>query len=253
MVALSLALVVTAAWVTSVDAYTILGTGTGALVGSDLTDVGNDGVEGSYAPPALAGFDAEFFASKEAAFGGGEFSFNVFDNLVGGGNDKSCCEASPIIIGARFGGTLATGSQLISLSRFTLTSSNDSPGRDPDVWSIEGSINTTTGLDGTWTPIYSSITSDWTARNQVIAYGAVDGDTFLTTAGFKAFRLNVTSVDDGDTSAFALGEMELFGTVFTPPVPEPSTFGMAIFALGCFGFVHWRRRRRYGSFRESIQ
>ena len=43
------------------------------------------------APPALGGFDAEFFASNEAAFGGGEFAFNVFDNNLGGGSDKWCC------------------------------------------------------------------------------------------------------------------------------------------------------------------
>ena len=35
------------------------------------------------------GFDVEFFSSDGPGFGGGEFADNVFDNSVGGGNNKS--------------------------------------------------------------------------------------------------------------------------------------------------------------------
>jgi len=74
----------------SAEGFAVLGTGNGALVGSDLTDLGNNGVEGSYAPPNLAGFDAEFFASDEPNFNppNNEGAFNVFDNLTGGGQNK---------------------------------------------------------------------------------------------------------------------------------------------------------------------
>ncbi|MGQ9591175.1 MAG: hypothetical protein ACUVYA_12895 [Planctomycetota bacterium] len=53
------------------DAVEVRGTGAGALLGGDLTDLGNDGVETAYAPPAsYGGFDAEFFSSDEPGFEG---------------------------------------------------------------------------------------------------------------------------------------------------------------------------------------
>jgi hypothetical protein len=55
--------------------------GTESLLGNDLTDLGDDGDETAYSPPDLAGFDADFFSSDEPGFGGGEFAFNVFDNV----------------------------------------------------------------------------------------------------------------------------------------------------------------------------
>ena len=69
-----------------VQAEEVLGTGTAALLGGDLTDPENDG-----APDADEGYNAIFSANEEPGFGGGEFSFNVFDNLLGGGNAKWCC------------------------------------------------------------------------------------------------------------------------------------------------------------------
>ncbi len=68
-----------------VQAEEILGVGTDSLIGGDLTDPEDDG-----APDADEGYNATFTANDEPGFGGGEFSFNVFDNLLGGGNAKWC-------------------------------------------------------------------------------------------------------------------------------------------------------------------
>lgn len=69
---------------------TVLGTGSAALLGRDLTDVDDVHNEGAYSPPGnFGGFDARFFSSDEPSFGGGESAFNVFDNAVGGGNDAA--------------------------------------------------------------------------------------------------------------------------------------------------------------------
>ena len=108
------------------------------LLGSDLTDIDDDGLEDLYFPPDdLGGFDGEFFSSDEPGFGGGEFAFNVFDNVVGGGNDKWCCGTTfPQIVGVDF--TNSTGEEYL-LTHFTVSSANDTPGRDPRVWRIEGS------------------------------------------------------------------------------------------------------------------
>lgn len=203
------------------NAATILGTGTASLLGGDLTDPEDDG------DGAGNNYNATFFASKEPGFGGGEFSFNVFNNQVGGGNAKMCCEGAPIVIGAIF-----TDQYL--LTHFTMTSSNDSPLRDPNTWSIQGSNDTTTGLDGTWSDIFvdNTVGTLWTARNQVIRYDGAGSD-FATPSAHSSFRLNFLTSGGPQT---ALAEIEFFGT----PIPESSTFALA--ALAGLGLVLRRRR-----------
>ena len=63
----------------------VLGTGTGALLGGDLTDPEDDGD-----PEADKNYNAKFSASDEPGFGGGESAFNVFDNVLGPSNAKWC-------------------------------------------------------------------------------------------------------------------------------------------------------------------
>ncbi len=218
------------------QAALILGTGTVNLVGGDLTDIGDNGH-----PEADVGFDAEFFSSDEPGFGGGERAFNVFDNLLGGGNNKWCCGAGfPQIVGAR-NFTSITGP--IQLTSFTISSANDVPTRDPRVWRIEGSNDTTTGLNGTWTTIYDHpiAGSDWASRSQVNLYSPAHGDTFLTTDGFTAFRMVTTATGRTAGGVFQIAEIEFFG-VAAQPVPEPAT--LAIWSLlGGIGIVAGRRRR----------
>lgn len=236
---LSLTIAMIAAFVVSqsAQAFNDLGNNTGALIGNDLTDLGDDGVEGSYVGAGnTAGFDAVFFANKEAAFGGGENSFNIFDNQVGGGSAKSCCEDAPMIIGAMFNDFLPVGTDGIQLTSITMTSSNDSPNRDPGVWSIEGSNDTTDGFDGTWETVMAGPGAVWTERNQVLEFSTVAGEVFSTEL-YTAFRLNTQSVRGG--SDFALGELELFGTFEAAPIPEPTS--AALLGLGALAMV--RRRR----------
>jgi len=110
----------------SAQAATVRGTGTGALVGHDLTDPENDGYGNEY-----VNYNAVFRSSVEPWFGG-EGAFNVFDNIVGGGDDKWCCDA---------GGWVEAdfGSKRYQLTSFTASSANDVPERDSDIWQILGS------------------------------------------------------------------------------------------------------------------
>lgn len=214
-----IALIACPSWI---DAATILGTGTGALIGNDLTDPENDGT--------LAGlnYNASFAASEEAAFGGGEFAFNVFNNQVGGGPAKWCCGGAspgvfPIWVEATF-------DQPIILTSFTLTSGNDTPGRDPLEWQMLGSN------DGvTFTPIHTQSGSLWTARDQVILWDSGSAD-FVVPDAFSTIRLNVTSTSLTTGALFQLSEVELFGTV----IPEPSS--IAFFGLAGLGLILRRRR-----------
>jgi hypothetical protein len=211
-------------------AFTILGTGTGSLLGGDLTDVDDIHDEGAYNPPDdFGGFDAEFFSSDEPGFGGGEFAFNVFDNAVGGGNDKWCCgTAFPQIVGANF-------SEAYFLTHFTVASGNDTPNRRPRVWTIDGSN------DGdTWTTIFSQDDPDaplWTEHDQVIQFDA-GADFPVQTTAYSQLRLNVTATGATTGAFFQVGEVEFFGEL----VPEPSTFFLA--GLGLIGLAAYGRRRR---------
>jgi fibronectin-binding autotransporter adhesin len=172
---------------------TILGTGTGALIGGDLTDPDNNGD-----PENNINYNATFNASIEAAFGGGEFAFNVFDNQVGGGNAKWCCDGPPQWVQADFGEP-----NRYILTHFTFTSSNDSPDRDPTNWQIQGSND-----GASFTTIFqSNQASYWTARDQVVRFNA--GTDFVQpTTAYRIFRYNAVTTGGG---AHAVGELEFFG------------------------------------------
>ena len=170
-----------------------LGLGTGALIGHDITDRENNGSDVTLAG---SGFDwTTITATSKADFAPAEGAFNVFDNKLGGGEAKWCCDSAPqsITVQMPFG---------VSLTHFTLASSNDSPERDPRVWAIQGSN------DGvTFTNIFSQSDATmgfWTDRNQVVKF------TLTTTAPmYKWFRYSVTAAQS--TNQHALGEIEYFG------------------------------------------
>ena len=183
------------------QAEEVLGTGTGALLGGDLTDPEDDG-----APDADEGYNAIFTANEEPGFGGGEFSFNVFDNILGGGNAKWCC--------GRGGGIPDEGlhvtaefEQAYVLTHFTVSSANDVPARDPTVWEVQGSND---GED--FTTIFAHDgDSFWTARLQVVLFEAGDDFDVQTTA-YRFFRhvpFNTASNPAG--AYFQIGEIEYFG------------------------------------------
>ena len=193
----------------AVQASSILGTGSGALLGNDLTDQDDVHNEG-----AGTGFDAVFAADQEQYFNGAEGAFNVFDNAVGGGGAKWCCGNSP---GGFPHWVQATFPGGYKLTHFTVTSSNDSPQRDPRVWTVEGSV------DGTnFDPIFAETNPGgtlWTARNQVRLFedGTGMGDFPTQTDGYSTFRLTTASTGAVGGADFAINEIELFG------VPWPRT------------------------------
>ena len=181
----------------------VLGVGTDALLGGDLTDPEDDGL-----PDEDTNYNAKFTASDEPAFGGGESAFNVFDNLLGGGNDKWCCGPGGIAEGEVISVT-AEFEEAYVLSHFTVSSANDAPGRDPIKWEIHGSN------DGeNFTPIYSRDGENlFTERLQVILFeaGKVDGfdvsinrKTLIITENKKTGKCKAFTSDD------ALKKMQIY-------------------------------------------
>lgn len=142
----------------------ILGVGAASLLGGDLTDPENDGDDSVGAATSPTWNWAEITSSHESDFQGGENSFNIFDNKVGGGNDKWCCDDptpdNPVWVAVKF-------RQPISLTHFTVTSGNDTPTRDPTDWAIQGSNDGQNYRD-----IFRFVDTvvPWTARNQVVKF-----------------------------------------------------------------------------------
>ncbi len=178
-------------------AYEVLGAGTGALLGGDLTDPENDGNDATG-----TGFNwVSINASSEEAYTG-EGAFNIFDNKVGGGDDKWCCD--PPATGAPQWVRVKLDKPYV-LTHFTLAAGNDAPERDPTRWNIEGSNDGTT-----WTPVYS-----WTAgyspfsqRLEVLRFNG-NGADFATPQPYQWFRYIAFTVDGG---LHQINELELFGT-----------------------------------------
>ena len=211
---LMLACVALLSMVPSIIGFTILGTGTGSLIGGDLTDPLNIGDESLYAPPSdYGGFEAEFFANDKPAFGTREQSFNVFDNRLGPGDDKSCCGTLgfPQIVGAR----LLQGRYF--LTSFTVSSANDTPNRDPRVWRIEGSND-----GANYTLIYERnnvLAQVWTARLQVIEFvDGIGGDFPDQMQAYEYFRMVTLQTGTGGGNPYQVGEIELFGELDLPRV-----------------------------------
>ena len=180
-------------------AVEILGIGADSLLGGDLTDPENDGLDelGASADPSWNWVGIT--SSIEPDFEGGENSFNIFDNKVGGGNDKWCCDdptvENPVWVAVQF-------AQAVSLTHFTVTSGNDSADRDPTDWAIQGSDN-----GETYTDIYhfTDSTVPWDDRNQVVKFTLPPGAPAYTYLRYIAYET--------PGSLHQLNEIEYFGTL----------------------------------------
>lgn len=192
----------------------IVGTGTGALLGGDLTDPEDDGDE------ALGEDDPSWNwvsidSNDEPGFEGGEFSYNLFDNTLGGGNAKWCCtgasEEEPLQLTVEF--------DLPHLiTHFTISSANDVPARDPLDWQILGSN------DGeNFTPIFTQSDDEalWTDRLQVIRINLP-----APSPPYKFIRYEVTRTGNANHQ---MGELEYFGF---PGGDDPNLVALSSWNLG---------------------
>jgi len=210
-----------ALFATAAQAVTVRGNGTGALVGHDLTDPENNGAINDY-----INYNAIFRASIEPYFVS-EGAFNVFDNVVDGGDAKWCCDTLGWVE-ADF------GSKRYTLTSFTAASGNDGPDRDSDIWQILGSND---GIR--YTTIFSynrNGVSPWASRNQVNQY--VVGTDFAAPAAYSIFRYQTFSVVN--YNLHQIGELEFFGTE-AAKLPEPGS--VALFGLGLLAAMGLRRKR----------
>jgi hypothetical protein len=203
---------------------TILGTGADSLIGGDLTDPEDDGDESG--EDMAAGWNWVSIESNiEPGFGGGEFSYNIFDNAVGGGNDKWCCDDptddNPYWVAVQF-------EKPIALTHFTITSGNDTPNRDPIRWAIQGSNDGESYSD---VYNYNEETSFYTDRNQVALIELAEASEQYT-----YFRYIVYHTPG---NLHQINEIELFGC--------PGGCGQPVFAGTSKGIDSFSARVKDGS------
>ncbi|MCW1884665.1 hypothetical protein OKA04_07975 [Luteolibacter flavescens] len=191
---------------------TILGTGNGSLIGADLTDPEDDINDGlTTTSNAGSGFNwvASYTNSTKNYFNGpantgtaNEGILNLFDNKVGGGEAKYCCEAGPRFITLEFANP-------VSLTHFTMASGNDSLERSPAMWELAGSNNNTD-----FTVIVADTTPGhhWTAFDQVLRF-----DLNQPAPPYKFIKLTLMSstATAPVTNAIQFSEVEYFGSVVT--------------------------------------
>lgn len=185
-----------------------LGTGTAALIGGDLTDPENDGIEGNVPVDGDWSSLNWNWVSIEASgenyfgnFGGSEGAYDVFDNVIGPGQAKWCCDGVPQWITVEF-------EVPISLESFTLSSGNDVPGRDPVKWGIYGSHD-----NETFVPIFEhdDPVSLWPQRLQVLHF-----INPRRTEPFKFIKYQADAQASGGNHQ--INEIEYFGTTVVEKV-----------------------------------
>ena len=193
---------------------TLVGTGNGALQANgttkiDIIDPDNDNVVDTteWGPGPTGGFDTNGVGLYNANNSTEQWS-KVFDNSNtsgasnwGGSKTKVCCN-----FGNPSGVRVDSSTSLYEITGYTISTGNDSTGRRPNAWKLEGSNN-----DGaTWTLIDDVVASEinggagWTAHNQVGEVASLD----VTGNAYSSFRFLFTSVVSG---GFQINEIELFG------------------------------------------
>ena len=178
----------------------ILGTGTNSLIGNDFTDPFEENgatLDGTVTTASIS-------IGTEGA--GGEHAYRVFDNGVNPpppnpthdqARSKVCCTG----VGGHITIQLDNGPQIVR--SYTISTANDSPGRDPSGWQVLGSNN---GTDFT---LIDEVTGNtWNSRHEVQLFSQFSQGQNTTAYEYLRF-VPVTSTGGGDQ--FAISEIEYLG------------------------------------------
>lgn len=197
-----------------------------------------------------SGTPANYGGTNGGTANGTENPTNLFDDNAGtkvltfaaasGTDGGDVTAANPVIWAYDFAGTTA-----FTVRSYSLTSANDSNGRDPRDFFLEGSNDATN-----WTTV-DTVTGHTFNDQPTVGDNSVATDRFETyfftvdTPGsFQQYRLRVietriTTDDNANGDRPQLAEMQLFQNVI---VPEPASFGLL--GSGAVGLLVRRGRRQ---------
>jgi hypothetical protein len=122
-----------------------------------------------------------------------------------------------------------------TVTRYTVTSANDAPDRDPKSWLFQAS---TTGATGTWVTLNSQSNQTFINRFQQKSY------TFTNATAYRFYRLTITAT--AGSPEFQIGEWQIFGST-TATVPQPDApSGLAVQSVsGDQIVVTWQDNTRW--------
>lgn len=132
-----------------------------------------------------------------------ELATRAFDNLKSGSSATRWCVAE-VPSTARPASVVYTTSSPYTIGSYRVTSSADTPARDPKAWTLQGCNGSCrAGVDDNWVTLDTRTAEAFASRSLTKSY------TVSGAAAYSQYRLRVTA-NNGDTARLQVGEVELF-------------------------------------------
>ncbi len=108
-----------------------------------------------------------------------------------------------------------SGSTANIVTRYTITSANDAPGRNPKNWKFQGCDGICTISSGGWVDLDTRSNESFATTYQTNTY------TFSNTTAYQQYRLRI-SANNGDTTYTQLAEIQMFNDTKAVTINKPS-------------------------------
>jgi hypothetical protein len=131
----------------------------------------------------------------------------AYDNLFGPTNfTRWCVTSAPSAASAIATAYDFAGSTTYAINRYTITTANDNPSRDPKNWTLQGCQGTCSVTSNSgWTNLD-------TRTNEFVGAGRLETRSYnvANTTAYQQYRVRFTG-NQGSSNRFALAEIQMFG------------------------------------------
>jgi len=130
----------------------------------------------------------------------------AYDNLMTSANFSKWCVTSAPTAATPISTMYAfSGSTAFAVTRYTITTGNDGPDRDPRAWTFQGCQGTcSAAADAGWVTL-DTRSNEFTGANRF----QTNSYAFANTTAYQQYRLRVT-VNNGHTSRLQMAEIQMF-------------------------------------------
>jgi hypothetical protein len=130
----------------------------------------------------------------------------AYDNLMTSASFSKWCVTSAPSTGTPISTMYDfSGSTAFAVSRYTITTGNDVPGRDPRDWTFQGCQGTCTAASDTGWVTLDTRSAELTAANRF----QTNSYSFANTTAYQQYRLRVTA-NNGTPDRFQVAEIQMF-------------------------------------------